>query len=180
MRARSFVVLALGVAATRAGAQTPATDSSKADCGCQKSGGWIIGTSLGIPGHDHEWIGELFTLGVTFTQAKPNRLVPDVSIGTMPYAVAFGVLPIGVRAGVALPIAALPHLLLIPSAGVSLVGVASPGGGGGAGGVNAGFAAMTYFDQVGIRAGVTLHNFGESDGGKYWLAEFGIVHVPLP
>jgi len=175
MRAPSFVILAL-VAATRAGAQVPAADTTKSN---SSSGGWIIGTSLGIPGESEGPIPQLFTLGVTFTQAKPNHLVPDIAIGTMPFVLAFGVVPIGIRAGVGLPLAVAPHLLLIPSGGVSLVGAISPGGGGGIGGINGGVSAMAYAAQVGIRVGITVHNFGQTDG-VYWLAEFGIVHVPLP
>lgn len=177
MRARSLVVVALVISATRASAQGASADSTQpADA---PSSGWIVGASLGVPGHRKEWTPDLFTLGVTFTGARPNHLVPDVAIGTMPYALAFGVVPIGIRGGVGLPLAIAPHLLLIPSGGVSVIAVGSPGGGGGVGGLNYGVSAIAHLQHIGLRAGVTWHYLTSTDS-PFWLAEVGIVHVPLP
>ena len=168
MRARSLAVLVLVATAARAQAQ----DSTAAAA----HGGWISGISLGVPGRRHEAVPDLFTFGGNFTQLRPGRLGADISLGTMPYALAFGVVPIGVRADVALPIATAKHLLVIPSAGVS--GIATIGViNGPVLGANVGLATILHGGGSGVRAGVTWHGFGGVEG-SYWLAELGFVSLP--
>jgi hypothetical protein len=174
MRARAIFVLAVCVTAARAGAQAAPADSA-----ASKTGGWMIGTSLGVPSYRSEVVPELITFGVSFTQLRPNHIGPDISIGTMPYVLSMGVVPFGFRGGVALPLTVAPHLLLIPSGGVSAVGVIGPGGGGGLIGANGGVSAIAYGGGIGLRAGVTLHGF-EGTQGTYMLFELGFASVPLP
>src|SRR5690348_11904990 len=85
--------------AVRADAQaTPPADTVK-----RVASGWMNGFLLGVPGSGSGAIPELFTVGASFTRVHPNHLGGDVSIGTMPYVAAFGVVPIGVRVGLSLP-----------------------------------------------------------------------------
>ena len=88
-----------------------------------------------------------------------------------------GFVPIGVRAGVALPLAAAPHLLVIPSAGVSGIGAIGPEGSAGLGGVNAGIATVAHVGSLGLRSGATWHHF-QGAQGAIWLLEIGFVSVP--
>src|SRR5206468_7631732 len=97
--------------------------------------------------------------------------------GTMPYILSYGVLPLGLRLGVALPVSVAPHLLLIPSTGMSLIGAIGPGGGGGVAGVNAGASAVFHVAQAGLKTSLTLHRFSDTQG-PVWLFEVGFVHVP--
>src|SRR5256714_10756421 len=116
MYVRPFALIVLVLAAARAEAQSPpaATDSAK-----HAAEGWIYGASLGIPGYRSTPAAELFTFGFNFTQLRPGRLGADFSVGTIPSVAVAGILPIGARAGVAFPLAAGPHLLLLPPAAVS-------------------------------------------------------------
>jgi hypothetical protein len=95
----------------------------------------------------------------------------------MPYVMGLGVLPLGLRAGVALPVSVAPHLLFIPSTGLSLLGIAGPGAVGGTGGVNAGASAVLYAGRVGLKTSLTGHRF-TAMRGTVWLFEVAVVGVP--
>lgn len=160
--------LFLGVA--NADAQRPLADSSTA------ARNWLVGASVGLPGYERAPVPELFTIGINATQMRPARLGADFAIGTMPRALAFGAAVLGARAGVVLPIAVTTDVLLLPSAGVSLVGGAGEGGGGALGGFNVGGAAVFWTGDVGFRSGITWHRF-QDFRESIWLVEIGIVRA---
>lgn len=138
---------------------------------------WLAGMSVGIPSADGQTEPELATIGAHWTKVRPGRLGPDISIGTMPRVVAAGLMVVGVRAGVALPLTLAPGLVMLPSGGISLIGVASTGGAGGVAGFNAGAAAVLYGSRLGVRTGLTWHRFQGSASGV-WLMEIGVVGMP--
>ena len=140
--------------------------------------GWLVGASVGVPIVDGAAIPDLFTIGINWTQLRPGRLGADFSLGTMPRALTGGVVAGGARGGVALPLALSRGVLVLPSAGISLLGAAGTGGGEGTTGFNAGLAAVIHgAGSAGLRTGVTWHSFGDA-GGAVWLWEVGIVRVP--
>ena len=167
------VLLALSLAA-RAGGQatTTPTDTAK-----PTASGFATGFVLGMPGSGGQFIPQLFTAGVSFTQVRPNHVGADISVGTMPYILAFGALPVGLRVGVDLPVSVVPHVLLIPTAGMSFIGAISPGGGGGLAGVNAGGSAVFYVSRMGLKTSLTMHHFAD-EPEPVWLFEFGVVSLP--
>ncbi|MEP7384644.1 MAG: hypothetical protein ABI910_23435 [Gemmatimonadota bacterium] len=135
---------------------------------------WMVGGSLGVVGSAGERAPAEFTLiGVHFTQVKPGRVGADISINVMPRLLTAPALAGAARVGVALPLAVAPGMLLLPSAGVTLVGGAGPGGGGGTAGYNLGGAAVLGTGRVGLRTGLTWHRF--KDEGSAWLLEVGLV-----
>lgn len=141
-------------------------------------GDWLIGGSVGVPGAGNYAAPELFTIGVHWTQSRRGRLGADFSIGTMPLLFANGVGVLGLRAGTALSLAPVPRLLVLPSAGFSIIGGAGEGGGGAAAGLNAGVAAVVFgVERTGLRAGMTWHRFQETRAAL-WLVEVGFVTVP--
>src|SRR2546423_15272242 len=123
MYARPLALIALLLAAARAGAQSPpaTTDSAK-----HAAEGWIYGASLGIPGYRSTPAAELFTFGFNFTQLRPGRLGADFSLGTIPSVAVAGFIPIGARAGVAFPLAAGAGLLLPSSPRVRAIQAPGP------------------------------------------------------
>ena len=141
--------------------------------------GWIAGPLVGVPGAGTEAYYPLAILGYGATRLVPNRVGLDFAIGTAPYALAFGVIPVAVRIGPSIPLPMGRDAFFIPSGGVSAFGAASAGGGGGVVGWYAGAAAVVAYKSVGLRAGATMHVI---DGAMtpLWLAEIGMVHVPLP
>jgi hypothetical protein len=121
---------------------------------------------------------ELVTIGAQLTRARPGRLGPDFSIGTMPYALVSGLAVVGVRAGLVLPLSVGPGIMLLPSGGLSMVGAATGMGAGALAGFNLGGSAV--FESrgpLGTRAGVTWHRFQDSTSG-IWLWEIGFVRSP--
>lgn len=162
-----FVVLFL--AASGARSQTP-------DTAADKPAEWLIGMSLGVPGSGSSAVPQLFTAGLQFTQVRAGHIGGDIAIGTMPYLFSSGIFPLGFRGDVTVPIV-MPHLIVLPVAGVSAIGVMSPGGGGGGiGGLNAGIAAIVHSYGMGLRAGVTWHQFMGMNN-PVWLAELGFVSI---
>jgi hypothetical protein len=167
-RAVALGLFLLAIGGSRAGAQT-VPDS------LDRHAGWLIGASFGVPGYGSEPAPELFTIGFHWTQVQPGALGADLSIGTMPRVLAEGFAVVGVRAGVALPLAVGRSVLLMPSGGASLIGGAGGGGGAALGGLNAGIAAVLFgTSSVGLRTGVTWHRF-EGANGAIWLLELGFV-----
>ena len=140
--------------------------------------GWLVAGSFGIPGHRSEPVPELFTIGFQWTQLRAGRLGADLALGTMPRLLAEGVLVLGFRGGAALPVAVARNVVLLPSAGISLVGGIGQGGGEGTTGLNAGVAgAFAGRGSVGLRTGVTWHRFRDT-GSVLWLLEVGFFAVP--
>lgn len=171
-RLAAMVALALSFATVSASSQQPTPDSVR------QPNGWMAGVALGVPGSREGTVPGLFTLGGTFTQLHLNHLGADISIGTMPYLVSLGVVPIGARLGAALPIVVVPHLLVSPSGGLSIIGLAGPGGATGVIGGNIGVSTVLYAGPVGLKTGMSWHGF-TSTQGTVWLFEVGVVHVPV-
>jgi hypothetical protein len=139
---------------------------------------WLVSASFGVPGFRSQPILELFTIGMQWTQFRPGRLGGDFSLGTMPRLLAEGALVLGFRGGTALPIAVTPNLVVVPSAGVSLIGGAGQGGGGGVAGLNGGLAVVLFgTGTTGLRTGITWHRF-EDTRAAVWLVEMGVSGIP--
>lgn len=142
---------------------------------------WLIGASVGVPGYGSDLEPELFTVGAHATRVEPGRLGGDFAVGTMPRFLVEGVLPLGARAGLVLPLELSENLLLVPSGGASMI--AALGGGGGLAelGLNVGAAALVLSEgSTGLRAGITWHRFRDLDGAV-WLLELGfVVHRDTP
>jgi hypothetical protein len=157
------VLLLLGLSAPIARAQDSPTPAPR----------WAAGLSVGLPGTGTTPLpAQLATLGVNVTQVTPAHAGIDISVGTIPYAVALGGLVFATRVDAALPMRLRPSLLLLPSAGISLVGST----GGGAGGLNAGLATILSSGHVGLRTGATVHVFANATR-PIWLIEVGVVHL---
>jgi hypothetical protein len=64
--------------------------------------GWIVGPLVGLPGAGSDAAYPLVTLGVGVTRLVPNAPGLDFAIGTVPYALAFGLArgAVGLRVGV--------------------------------------------------------------------------------
>jgi hypothetical protein len=142
--------------------------------------GWLTGVLVGLPGYKSEVVPQLFTIGAQFTRVRKGYPGADIAIGMMPYAVSAGVIALGMRVGVAVPLAPAPRLLVLPSAGASLVAAGGPGGGAGIAGANIGLATVLLATRsFGLRTGVTFHGFPDVRG-TYWLAEVGFVTLSKP
>jgi hypothetical protein len=125
---------------------------------------WHTAYLFGLPSFDGEVGWPFMTFGVSVTRMANGTLSPDFSIGTVPMALFSGFLPVGVRAGLALPMQANSGSYVVPSAGLSAISVF----GGGDTGINAGFALVS---KKGERVGITWHRFGGS--GAIMLIEVG-------
>ena len=172
-----FAVLAASILAS----PTPSSaQNSPSAQGSTRPGprGWLVGGSVGVPMIDGEAVPDLFTIGMNWTQLRPGRLGADFSLGVMPRALTEGVVAGGARGGVALPLALSTGVLVLPSAGVSLLGGAGGGGGAVPIGFNAGLAAVIRGPgSAGLRTGLTWHRFGDAESAV-WLWEVGLVRVP--
>lgn len=174
MPARSLALLAVACASLSAGAQ----GSAPADGTTPRLDGWLAGASLGMPGYRSTTAPSLMTVAFNVSRLRPGHIGPDLSIGTLPSFLSEGAVPFVVRAGFALPLEAAPTVLVLPSAGLTVVGVSGPDGGGAVPGLNVGLATVAYSGTVGLRTGITLHSFPGARGA-IWLLEVGVVHVPL-
>jgi hypothetical protein len=175
MQTRFLAIAALLLTAVHAEAQSSAVVM---DTASPQPHGWVVGASLGVPGYETTPSPDLFTVGFNFTHVSPGQLGADFAIGTIPRFLTGGAVPLGLRAGVALPLAAAPHLLVIPSAGASALGAVASGGAGGIVGLNAGLTTVMYMGSTGFRTGITIHAFDGADA-PIWLFEIGLVSVPL-
>ena len=179
MRAPALRIALLVVPLLASVADLSAQDVRSAEESCALScGGWLGGMSVGVPGYGREAAPELLTIGGNWTQLRDGRVGADFALGTMPRILGEGVLVLGARGGIALPLALAPGVLVLPSAGISAIGGAGAGGAGGIAGVNAGIAAVLFgANGAGLRTGVTWHRFGDADGA-IWLWEVGFVRGP--
>jgi hypothetical protein len=158
-----------------AGAQD---STARRDSSTRALDGWIVGLSLGMPTASGEVSPEAITIGLGFTSVSPGRLGADISVGTMPRALAYGIIPFGFRADASYPVSISPRMLLLPAAGLSVVSIVGEGGGGGSIGINAGLSAVIHGDSpAGIRLGVTVHQFPLAEV-PIFLIEMGVVHIP--
>ena len=125
---------------------------------------WHTAVSFGLPTFNGELGWPLFTVGANFTRMANGVLSPDFSIGTVPLALSFGMLPIGMRGGLALPMRATSGMYVVPSAGFSMITAF----GATVTGVNAGIALVS---NKGERVGITWHRFSEFE--TFMLIEVG-------
>jgi hypothetical protein len=167
-RTARFAITLLLLASARAQAQ---------DSTATPPGGWMLGGSVGMFGVGAEPLPDLLTIGVHWTQVRPGRPGADISIGTIPRVVVEGAIVGAARIGVTLPLSVAPGLLLLPSAGLSLIGGVGQGGAGGAGGYNLGGAMVLGTGPIGVRAGATWHRIDVSSSAV-WLVEVGVVGRP--
>lgn len=126
---------------------------------------WLGVLSVGFP----HMAPMLFTIGGNFTRLRPGALSPDFSIGTIPFALVGGVMNVGARAGLALPMQFSTGGVFLPSAGFSTFAAM----GAGVFGTNVGLALAT---KKGTRAGLTWHRFPDSDLGVV-LLEIGVGRI---
>ena len=139
-----------------------------------KSYASITTFSVGLIGVRSETDPNLMTIGMQFTGLRPGRVSGDFAVGTLPRVVLEGFGVLGMRGGLALPLRMSGDSFLIPSAGVSGIIAVGQGEGGGSVGANFGISALLRTRSgTGIRAGITLHRFPDSDE-FVWLAELGI------
>ena len=134
---------------------------------------WMNGGSVGLPAVGLDVGPELFTIGFHRTRVRFDHPGSDFSIGIMPRFLAEGLIAVGARAGLVLPLALSPNAVLLPSVGVSFVGAAGSHGGDGLAGLNAGVAALMLGEEsAGVRVGITWHRLHEL---TVWLLEFGFM-----
>jgi hypothetical protein len=170
---RLALMLAIGCPMWASAQDSTATPDSTA-----ARGGWIVGPSLGLPTAGGDVSAEALTLGLSFTSLNPGRLGADISVGTMPRALASGIVAFGFRVGAAYPVPVTRNLLLLPAAGFSMIGFVSHEAFGGAMGLNAGLAAVIHGESpIGLRLGVTGHQFMSAEAPVY-LVEVGVVSMP--
>ena len=165
---------------TPLGPVTGQTSPGSRDSLGAKPRGWLVGGSVGVPTVDGGASVDLFTVAAHWTQLRPRGLGADFALGTVPRAVAEGLVVGFARAGVALPFQLSQRVLILPSAGVTVAGAASGGGGGGTSGLSAGLTAVFFgTGPVGLHTGVTWHRFGDA-GTSVTLWELGLDHIPRP
>lgn len=137
---------------------------------------WMLGGSVGMP-YYREFFGglDLISIGFNFTQVSAERRIGgDFSVFTFPVAVKNGVVLLGSRLGLALPLKAGRHVMFVPSGGATLVGGAGSGGATARVGANAGMATVLWAGETGLRLGATFHTF-QDVRGVVWLFEIGFV-----
>lgn len=146
---------------------------------------WMIGGTIMMPRADGGFSGEFTFVGVTTATAKPGHPGVDMAFVLAPRALTAGLLLVGVRANVALPIPIGRHAVVTPSAGVSMLGALGGFGvGGGTAGYN-GALAVVVFDKpfedrtpsIGFRAALAQHRFGSGESGTVRMLEIGLVRL---
>jgi hypothetical protein len=149
------------------GMDAPAQDSLR-------TASTLTAITFGMPGVDGEALYPLVTVGMTFNGFRRDQLSPEFAFGTMPYALGVGLPVLGTRLGLAVPSVFSGRFILLPSAGVGAVMVASEQAGA-APSIYAGVAAVIGTGRTSaFRAGVTWHRFGELRR-PVWLLELGVV-----
>ena len=134
---------------------------------------WLAAFSVGFPAVEGDLALVAFTVGANFTKIRVGSLSPDFSFGTMPWALSMGALAWGGRAGLALPMQSGENTFIVPSAGLSTIGIMGMGA---AIGTNAGIAIVS---RTGARVGVTWHRFGDNGEGAI-LLELGVGRISWP
>lgn len=157
----------------------PAESSAHQDILLSEIRGTLFGVSLGVPGYGSSVASEAITMSGHWTQLRPRRPGADISVFLLPRALAEGVALGGARANLAIPIELARNALLLPSAGLSLIGAAGPSDAVAVYGLNAGVAAVLAPDSgsEGLRVGITFHAFEETAAGV-WHLEVGWVRLP--
>jgi hypothetical protein len=158
--------LALILAITVSGTDLRGQQASASDRGP----GWMLGGTLMVPPAG----AEFSAVGLIAGTAKPVRLGTDLAIVVIPRTIASGLFAACIRANLALPVPLGRTALLIPSAGVSLLGAGGAFGFTGTRGYNGTIAIIGFgkplaerTPSMGIRVAYAAHEFG------------GLVSAPL-
>jgi hypothetical protein len=136
--------------------------------------GWVWASSIGVIGVGQQIAGglESMVVGLNVTRNRVSAPVFDAAFGTVPYLAAQGLILIGARAGVAVPLAVSNDLAFIPSAGGSALTIQGEAL---LTGINGGLAIRTRDTSgAGLRLGITWHKFARVRS-MVWLAEIGVV-----
>lgn len=125
---------------------------------------WMLGGTLMIPP-----AGASFSaVGLTAATTRPLRLGTDLAVAIVPRAIASGVFAAAIRANLSVSLPLRPSTLIIPSAGVSLLGAGGTVGFAGTRGYN-GTIALVGFGKaledrtpaIGFRVAYSAHKFGD-------------------
>jgi hypothetical protein len=139
--------------------------------------GWLVGGSLGMPGAGVEPFFPLVMVGVEATRLQPGSVGLDAALFTAPAALAFGLGNAAARIGLTVPVMSADHFIVIPTVGITAMGVASPEDQFGMAGAHAGLSAVMLNDGGrGVRVGMTWHRFIGADQ-SLWLFEIGMVKL---
>jgi hypothetical protein len=172
-------LLGLPVAARAQGSEMPRGPAAEAAQGSPRSpvaGSRALSLSVGFPGTRTAFESEFFTLGVQWTDVEPGRTGLDLGVGTLPRVLFEGVLGFGARAALVRPVGIGEALVILPTAGLSLLAGVAEGGTGGAYGLHLGLGALLAppGGAVGLRPGVSAHRFAGA-GETIWLLELGVA-----
>ena len=141
---------------------------------------WFVGTSLGLPRISGYGTTEFLTLSVHWTQVHPSRPGVDISVGLMPRQLSRQMVPLLARVGIVLPVVLPNDLILLPSAGATVLATARDLGAEVSGGYNAGVAALLpSASRFRLRGGVSVHALGGPENA-FWMWELGITRGPRP
>lgn len=173
-RALLSITMLLLLPLSLAGAQADSTQSTSSEA-------WQVGGAVLLPQTSDEYGLSFLALGITATSVRPGRIGPDLAFVVVPRALQAGALVGGVRANAGFPVALSPAVVLLPSAGVSLLGAAGLFGVAGVGGLNA-TMALHFFRasesglpaKSGLRVALGQHRFSGA-GGNVTFVEFGFV-----
>jgi hypothetical protein len=136
---------------------------------------WVSGVTIGVPGYERDAEPNLFLVGLHSTRVQSGHPGVDVYVGVSPRALVEGVIAIGARGGLVLPLAVSDDVVILPAGGATFIGGGSKDGAGALVGGNAGIGAIVRRGtQIGFRAGMSWHRFAGADD-TFWLLEFGFV-----
>lgn len=119
---------------------------------------WLMGASIGIPGEGTSPAGDLMTLALQAVRVEPGHLGAEVAAGISPRFLFSGVLGVGARAGIVLPVELSGRAFLLPSVGTGLIGAFGGSTGEVTPGLNAGASVLLFGEgAAAFRVGLTLH-----------------------
>lgn len=128
---------------------------------------------MGLPGVGMQPFPGAFTLGA-HAHYFPRGIVGfEASLGFAPVSLASGLL-VGGRAGVAVPLRT-ESLLILPSAGVSVLAAASRNDL--QSGPSLPYAGLATLSEGGVRFGATIH-WVDMSKAPAWLVEVGGIRLP--
>ena len=140
--------------------------------------GWAEGALVGRIRVEGVSDANATDIGLGVTRFAPRRPGVDLAVVTIPQLFRDGQIPVHARLGVALPFGSGDGPFLLPTVGLDAAGLAGESDGGWVG-YHLGARALFVTGGVGIQAGVAwVRAVGASNA--LWLAELGVLRVPLP
>jgi hypothetical protein len=140
--------------------------------------GWVVGALAGRIRVQGVLDADATALGLGVTRFAPRRPGFDFAVVTIPRLFRDGQIPLHARAGVAFPFGSRDGPFFLPTAGVDAAGAVGEADGGWVG-YHLGARALFITHQLGLQAGVAwVRAVGAPNA--FWLAELGLMHVPLP